>query len=268
MDDSTVLLKNFKLDDSSEIPLYEQLMTFLRMHIRSGQLPAGTKLPTETFLCDSLGISRTTIRQCMNRLVAEGLIVRRRGQGSFVADKKIHRTINNTMYNFTESMREVGAVPSSLVLEKGVVLAPNDIADIMQLAEGTQMFRLKRLRYANGQPLILETTYVPYYLCSGIEYVNFETSSLYHVLTTHYDLRPYHAVETIAAIIIPHNAAHHLECGTLVPGYSINRLSYLDTNTVFEYTTSITRADKCVFQLDLYNSQSKNVVDFERKLQL
>jgi GntR family transcriptional regulator len=224
----------------------------------------------ENELCEILKVSRTTIRQCMNRLVDEGLLVRYRGKGSFIADQKIRRNINY-MYNFTENIRNAGAVPSSVVLQKEVGPADQIIAEKLCLPPGnTLVFFLSRLRCANDEPILLEKTYIPYYLCEGIEAADFSHASLYDTLSSRYSLNLFRAVETIEAVIISGDNEKKLKCKGRGPGYKIQRISYLESNTVFEYTTSITRSDKCVFRLDLYKNTNsvKHNVDFERKLQI
>jgi GntR family transcriptional regulator len=224
----------------------------------------------EQELSSMLNVSRTTIRQSMNRLVDEGLLVRYRGKGSFIADQKLRRNINY-MYNFTENIRDSGAVPSSLVLRQEVCQANPIICEQLHLPKDTdRVFFLSRLRCADNEPLIIEKTYIPYYLCEGIETVDFSTASLYQTLSNWYSLNLFHAVETIEAVIIGGDNKKKLKCKGRMPGYKIQRISYLESDYVFEYTTSVTRADKCIFRLDLYKNANsvKHNVDFERRLHI
>ena len=224
----------------------------------------------ENSLCEILKISRTTVRQCMDQLVREGLLVRYRGRGSFIADPKMKRNINY-LYNFTENMKELGAVPTSVVVISEVIDAPPFIREQLKLPPTqSKVFKLYRLRCANKEPVLFEKTFIPYYLCERIEYFDFSTESLYDILSNRYTLNLYHATETIEAIIITKEEAELLKCAPKVPGYKIQRVSYLDSGFIFEFTTSITRADKCVFQLNLYRNKngSKNPVDIKRQVTL
>ena len=107
-------------------------------------------------------------------------------------------------------------------------------------------------------------------IISANEFFDFSTVSLYKVLSERYALNLYRATETIEAIIINKDEADLLKCAAKVPGYKIQRISYLDSGFVFEFTTSITRADKCVFQLELYRntSASKSPIDIRRQVTL
>jgi GntR family transcriptional regulator len=262
--------QTFEFIPGSNIPLYAQLAAYIKIHIQASVFKPGDKMIAEQDLCGILRVSRTTIRQSMNRLVDEGLLVRYRGKGSFIADQKLRRNINY-MYNFTENIRDSGAVPSSIVLQNEVRQASPIINEKLRLPRGTdRVFFLSRLRCADNEPLIIEKTYIPYYLCEGIEAIDFSGVSLYQTLSGRYSLNLFHAVETIEAVIISGDNERKLKCRGRMPGYRIQRISYLESGYIFEYTTSVTRADKCIFRLDLYKNANsvKHNVDFERQLQV
>jgi GntR family transcriptional regulator len=240
------------------------------MQIRASVFKVGDKMIAENDLCKILNVSRTTVRQSMNRLVDEGLLVRYRGKGSFIADQKLRRNINY-MYSFTENIRASGAVPSSIVLASDVRKADQLIREKLQLPTGNEkVFFLSRLRCVNSEPINLENMYIPYYLCKGIEASDFSNTSVYQILSNQYSLNLFRAVETLEAIVISGDSVKKLNCRRNMPGFKIQRISYLESGYIFEYTTSITRSDKCMFKLDLYKTanSSKNSVDFERHLQI
>ena len=108
--------RTFKFSEDTSIPLYEQLTSYIKIQIQAGVLKPGDKMITENELCEILNVSRTTVRQSMNKLVEQKFIYRYRGKGSFIADQKVKRAINY-LYNFTEDMRKLGTVPSSIVLK-------------------------------------------------------------------------------------------------------------------------------------------------------
>ena len=112
--------RTFKFSEDTSIPLYEQLTSYIKIQIQAGVLKPGDKMITENELCEILNVSRTTVRQSMNKLVEQKFIYRYRGKGSFIADQKVKRAINY-LYNFTEDMRKLGTVPSSIVLKSEVV---------------------------------------------------------------------------------------------------------------------------------------------------
>ncbi|HED2446702.1 GntR family transcriptional regulator [Citrobacter freundii] len=271
MDTGQYIKENFRFSEDSTTSMYSQLASFVRHQIKLGVFKTNDRMVTENELCDILKISRTTVRLAMNELLEEGLLVRQRGKGSFIADRKINRKLN-TLYNFTDSMREQGITPRSEVLLASVIDADDMVANKLGLpSTQRRIFMLKRVRYGDETPLLLETTCIPYNLCQGIEQYNFETNSLYDILKNQFGMDIVHATENIEAIIISKASAQYLQCDNKVmAGYRIERVSYLDTGYVFEYTTSITRADKCTFRIDLFNENAHSLkprIGFSRQLQ-
>jgi len=239
---------------SAQTPLHIQLADFVRSKIRSGAFKPGDQMIPENDLCTALHISRTTVRQSMEALVEEGLLIRYRRRGSFIADQKMKRPISS-LYNFSGNMRQLNVVPSSQVLVSSVQEADADVRGKLQLKEKhAQVFLLKRLRCADGKPILVETTYVPYSVCPGIEQHDYAVTSLYQVLAEEYAAKVVHATETIAAILIREEEAKLLKCKSRDAGYQISRVSETRSGQLIEYTTSITRADMCEFTLELYDA--------------
>lgn len=259
----------FRFSEDGDVPLYVQLAAYLRIQIQSGILQPGDMMIAENSLCEILNISRTTVRQSMNRLVEEGLLVRYRGKGTFIANPKIKRNMNH-LYSFTEDMKAIGVKPVSKVIRAEVLKScPKDVTEILNLpTPQTPVFYLERLRLANQEPILWERTYIPYYLCNKIETFDFSKNSLYQILSNTYQLEMYHAKESLDAIILSKSEAALLECPAKSVGYKIRRISSLDSGFLFEYTTSITRADKCSYQFDLYKNTAAKRTPLEIKRNL
>lgn len=261
-------LSAFRFSEDSSAPLYAQVAEYLRHRIRSGALKSGDRMVAENDIVKTLGISRTTVRLAFDQLVDEGLIIRYRGKGTFVAEPKLKRNINY-LYSFTENIRSSGAVPSSIVLRSEVI--PADAGEKAKLKldlSDAKIFLIERLRMANGEPLIVEKTCIPYYLCPGVEKIDFSSASLYAALRGQYGLNISRAEETIEAVILKKSACGQLDCAPGMPGYAIERISYLDSGYICEHTSSLTRADKCVFKLELTSNHRtrEHAVDFERRM--
>lgn len=259
-------LLNFNLLHESTIPLYHQLLTLIRHEIQNGVLKPGDLLPSEMQLCSCYNLSRSTVRQALNQLVEEGLVIRRRGKGSYVASKKVNRNLSH-LYNFTDDILELGLSPSSEVLEHTIEQASEDLIGKLDLPEGrTRVLKLTRLRLVDGEPLLLETTYIPLYLCPDIGNENFATTSLYAVLKTRYNLNLYKAVETYEAVTLNAKTAQLLHCKTATCAFKIQRIAYLDSGIAFELTNSYQRGNACKLKLELYTNQGK--VNFSRTTSL
>ena len=261
-------LNNFSggLSEESNVPLYFQLLTLIKRQIHSGILKPGDLVPSESLLCSQYGVSRSTVRQALTQLTEENLIIRRRGKGSFIASEKLNRNLNH-LYSFTEDMISLNLNPHSEILEKSVVQASSKVAESLGLTyEKMDVLKLMRLRIANDEPLLLETTHIPLYLCPDIVNEDFSSKSLYNIFRTKYNLDLFRAVETYEAIKLNKEAADLLKCKTNATAFNINRTAYLDTGIAFEFTSSIARSDKCMFKVELF--ATKNKVNFTRKINI
>lgn len=260
---SSKSILNFNIIHESTTPLYHQLFTLIKNEIQNGILKPGDLLPAESQLCSQYNLSRSTVRQALNQLVEENLVIRRRGKGSYVASRKLNRNLNH-LYNFTEDMFELGLHPHSNVLENTIEEATSDIAEKLNLPEGkTKVFKLTRLRLANDEPLLLEITYIPLYLSPNIDNENFSRESLYNILKTRYNLNLHKAIETYEAVDLSKETAQLLNCKPKTCGFKIQRIAYLDSGMPFELTNSYQKGAACKFKVELYANQNK--VNFSRE---
>ena len=265
------LSRTLQIDPNSEKSLQQQLADGLKRLIQSGTLREGDQMIPEMAICKALNVSRTTVRLAIGQLLEEGMIIRYRGKGTFVASRRMNRPINY-LYNFTENIQPLGAVPSSRVLHAEVLTeVPDEVKRVLQLpVETSSVFFLSRIRCADGEAMLHEETYIPCSLCPGIAAEDFSATSLYYVLASKYALNLYRAAETIEAIVLSHEEAELLGCREKEPAFRIHRTAFLDTDLPFEYTVSTTRADKCIFELDLYRkgSPAHPVVSIQRNVTL
>lgn len=130
--------ETFHLDIDSTKPLYQQLYDYFKRIILTGILKEGDQMLPEIVICDTLHVSRSTVRKTMDMLIEDGLLIRRRGKGSHVTNPKLKRNINY-LYNFSENMLSVGAKPSSIVLECKVLKEiPENIKECMKLPKNNE----------------------------------------------------------------------------------------------------------------------------------
>jgi GntR family transcriptional regulator len=136
-------------------PQYRQIEQALRERI-STLLP-GARLPSDAELCAEFGVSRMTARNAMQRLAEDGLILRKPGRGSFVAEPPAHRRANRLM-TFSQEMRRAGRVPSSQVLTREIRASTTAEADSLGIPPRESVVHLRRLRQADDEPIALEST--------------------------------------------------------------------------------------------------------------
>jgi GntR family transcriptional regulator len=141
------------------VPHYYRLESHLRDGIRSGTLKPGDPIPPESHLSQTFGVSRTTVRQALSRLVYEGLITRQRGRGSFVTEPPLEHT--KMFLSFEEEMRARGAKTSIKLLEMRTEAADGKVAEGLRLPKGTPVVVLERLRLVDGRAVGYEIRYLP-----------------------------------------------------------------------------------------------------------
>ena len=141
------------------IPVYYRLEKFLRDQILTGALKPGDAIPPESQLAQQFSTSRMTVRQALSRLVFEGLVVRHRGRGSFVAEPRLEHT--KVWLSFEEEMRARGAHPTIKLLDMRTEPAEGNVAENLRLAEGAPVVVLERQRFVDGQVVGYEIRYLP-----------------------------------------------------------------------------------------------------------
>jgi GntR family transcriptional regulator len=109
-----------ELSMESDIPLYSQLVSIIKRNISAGTLAVGALLPSETELCSAFNVSRSTVRQAIGELEGDGLVIRKQGRGTYVAERKMRRRAEN-VYSFTSEISALGMTPSSTILEFEII---------------------------------------------------------------------------------------------------------------------------------------------------
>jgi GntR family transcriptional regulator len=238
------------LKRGAPLPLYHQLKTAILREIQAGRWKPGERLPTEDALIARFHVSKITVRQALRELAQMGYIRRAQGRGTFVLHPPLEEGPRE-LTSFTGEMRGAGRVATSRVIDQDVVAAPADIASRLEIAAGAPVFRLQRLRLADGEPMGLQTAYIPMALVPEIDRLSFVDASLYEVLASRYSLRPAAAREAHRAVGVPDEAALLLQVPAGSPALSAERLTTLGDGRPLEYVHSIMRGDRYKVVLDL-----------------
>lgn len=167
------------LQPDSFTPLYVQLADRLTDHIRTHRLAPETLLPSEAECMSYFGVSRLTVRQAMGRMVAAGLVHRARGRGTFVAERPIDQHLGAT---FEENMIEAQLAIEFKLLAWAETDAPDEVAEALGLQPGARVYRLERLRLADGKPIGIEIRFVPAALGARVRQEDLHQRPLYLLL--------------------------------------------------------------------------------------
>ncbi|MGW6129209.1 GntR family transcriptional regulator [Cellulomonas sp. NPDC055163] len=210
------------------------------------ELAVGDTIPSERALCERFGVSRMTVRQAVDALVVEGLLAREQGRGTFVAPGKVDLEVR--LASFGEEMARRGMTPSSEVLSAEVVEATPDIADALDILPGEMTFYLHRVRFADGEPMAIEQSWLPCRLVPGL-FDGDVPQSVYGELRRR-GLEPDWGEDVVAATEVHAADAELLR----VPvGRAVLRLSRrtFAGETACVYSRSVYRADRYVLWVPL-----------------
>jgi GntR family transcriptional regulator len=234
------------------VPLYYQLKEVIQEQIENGELKPSDQLPTEDELVRQFEVSKTTVRQALRELALEGFLKREQGRGTFVATAKIDQGPRE-LTSFTLDMHRRGLQPGSKVLDQKVIEVDGELREKLRVAAGDPVFCLRRLRLADGEPMGIQTAYVPLGLCPGIAEVRFEAQSLYGLLEERYRLVPAYAQEVHTAVGLGKSEARLLKVVTGFPALAVERQTFLPDGRPLEVVFSLMRGDKYHTLLHLRN---------------
>lgn len=229
-------------------PRYVQLRKRIKDAIDSGILRPDSALPSEREIGQLTDLSRVTVRKAIQALVESGDVVQKQGSGSFVTERssRLQQSLSH-LTSFTEDMARRGMTTSVTMLERSVCLPSPDETLALALAPADSVSRIARLRMADGRPLAIERASLPVDILPNPMDVS---SSLYEVLERDGN-RPVRAIQKISAINLGAADAKLLDVSDGVAGLRIERMSYLSSGRVAEFTKSIYRGDTYDFVAEL-----------------
>ncbi|MEA2527899.1 MAG: GntR family transcriptional regulator, N-acetylglucosamine utilization regulator [Thermomicrobiales bacterium] len=236
------------------LPRYYQLKEIIRERIRSSEWSPGSLIPSERELCERYGISRMTARQSITELVNEGLLYREQGKGTYVGRPKIAQQLLR-LTGFTEDMRAREQRPGAKVLTAEMWPADEATAERLRIKVGQPVYRLRRLRLADSEPLAVETSCISFMGCERLLEKDLERDSLYGLLEIVYDMPPMEAEQELEADLARDEEAGLLEVEVGSPILRTRRVTATRRNQPIEYATSIYRGDKYRFYTRMVRDQ-------------
>jgi GntR family transcriptional regulator len=207
------------------------------------------KLPSERELCDIYELSRITVRQALQELEREGYIYKLHGKGTFVAPKSYHQHLVK-LYSFTEQMKELGKQPTTKVLSFKEIMVDQRLATQMDLHLNDEVFQIIRLRLADGEPLMYETSYIPKETFPGLKELDLMERPMYDIFYEDYQIGVTKALERFSATMIGEEEADYLQMTPAQPAMLIKRYAYQGQQLI-EYTISVARGDKFDYTVEL-----------------
>ncbi|MGF9764381.1 GntR family transcriptional regulator [Microvirga sp. 0TCS3.31] len=239
-----------RLRSDTAMPLYQQLEQQLENLIRDGTLPAGTVLPAERQLAESLGLSRATVQRAYHTLRQRDLVTAQGRLGFLIqgSSPRLHPGMDR-LKGFTEEMRLLGKVPSSRILERKVV-SDRSIASIFGLPSPARFLKLVRVRYGDGVPLSREVAWYNLSAAPDLEHGDL-SGSVYAFLAERCGMPLIYCDQTVEATMANEEECEIFGFAQPIPCLLIKRRSYTHGEVMMEYVEGLFRGDTYSYRLRL-----------------
>ncbi|ADB30778.1 transcriptional regulator, GntR family [Kribbella flavida DSM 17836] len=229
-----------QIDRTSPVPLYHQLAEQLTAAITEGILRPGDPFENEVAMSDRLSLSRPTVRRAISELVNKGLLVRRRGIGTTVANQMVHRKAELT--SLYDDLAREGRTPRTDVLSLNCEAHDDRAAEALGLPPGTPLVAIVRLRYAGEAPLAILRNWLPPAL-NDLTADQLEAEGLYAVLRAR-GVRPSVARQRIGARNATAEERRILHLSKAEPLVTMTRSAYDADGSPVEFGDHCYRADQ------------------------
>lgn len=208
----------------------------LRAMIHSGELPAGSQLPSEPELAKALNISRSTLRAALSYLENEGTVLRQRGVGTFVADRGSLYNNLNINWGVTQIIQATGAVPGTSEVQFDVQPASRRIEEHLKIPLGTPIIIIERVRTADKKPVSISVDHLAVSRLATTATVDESIERFRSFLETHQSIYEYfeqelnlaisHATAWVRPMVADTNMARSLDVPLHSPILYLEQIDY------------------------------------------
>ena len=230
--------------------LYARIEEAIATEIAHGEYRPGDQLPTEDALLERFQVSRITVRRAIQNLVNRGMLEIRRGLGTFVLTPRIEAELTK-LTGFVEDMNAAGRKARARVIGKGIVAAAARVAERLQLAKGTKVMQIKRVRLADGTPISFDETYLPLPLGKQIVHKDLRLHPIFTLLEEEYGVPLVEAEYQLEAVSANEAVAEALQVKAGSPIFQIERTSMTTGNQPVDYEVLSYRGDLVRFTTKL-----------------
>ncbi len=230
---------------------YRQLASAIESDITVGRLKVGDQIPSERAMAERMGVSRMTARKALQELTSRGMLETRVGQGTFVSAPVIQQELSS-LSGFTEEMERQGRQTSSIIVEAERRPATAEATRALDLPPLANVYRLTRVRLADGTPVALERTEIDARLTPDLlSKADFAKASLYKNLKTHFGILPATAEQTLEAAVADQESSLSLHVPIGDPILRQTRLTRDANGIPIEFVRSTYRGDAFVMKIKL-----------------
>lgn len=250
----------------SHVPLYIQVCEAIQRAIASGDLRAGTELPSEGQLCETYGVSRITVRQAIAELLASGAVARSRPRGPLiVSPPRIQREVTQASGPFVEAVLTGNRVRHTELISARREHAPAYQAGQLGVPIGTPVYRVELLHLGDDEPLCRQVSWVPQSIAPGFLEHDVTSGSLRRIFERVYNLRYARKLQRISARLATNEEAALLHIGRRSPILELERRIIVADGRTIELVRYALRADRFSIVADLGRPPDLPEVDLDRQ---
>ena len=250
-----------EIDRSSPVPIYQQLIEWMRSNILSGGWGEHYQLQAEDDLAQALNVNRGTLRNAIKSLIEAGLLIRIHGKGTFVASRKVEQPLAESLMTFSEGLIQQNISYTTTVLQQQVIRADKELAALFQIDLGDPVLCLQRVRHVEDKPIIFFTNYVPVKPFPDIEHKDFASRRLFDVMEHDYGLQISWAQRYFEARTADVQVASALEISEGSPVMFAKQFTYSDRNIPIEVSDMWLRGDSFRLSATVVRGKSLNLLN-------
>jgi DNA-binding GntR family transcriptional regulator len=230
-----------KLRHNSE-PIHVQIEEIIMEDIKNGVLKPGDCVGSEFGIARKYGISRSTVRNVFDRLVAKNILMRRAGKGTFVAFPVATKN-TSLLVGFSEKMKEIGYTIKTKVDKVEVKTSSSNVQKVLKIGQSDKIIEINRIRYINDIPFVIHCAYLPFERCKDVMKVDLEKYSLTSTLKNILGIHLSYAEETIYAYASTNEESKLLEIKKGSPILVTEGLTFDDNKIPVRYSIAKYRHD-------------------------
>jgi GntR family transcriptional regulator len=241
------------IDKHSSVPLYQQIQNRLIDRISGGEFPPGTQIPSEIELSEQLNVSRMTARKALDVLVSKGILYRRRGKGTYVADDMVSYGLT-TMHSFSRTLKARGYQIDTKELFKDIVVGPPEILRFLKLRPGNQLLIVHRLRFIGGKPAAINSAYLDASIYNPLLKVDLSAQSLLDAMHEVSGIPVAYTMDSVQADLANIEEARLLDLQLGSPVLRVEGVAYSEYGEPTRFSRAVYRGD--MFKLMVKNTTS------------
>lgn len=235
------------IDHSNPKPLYVQIEEQFRIAIQKREIDCGSKLPGEVELAEELGVARSTIRQAINNLVRDGLLIRKKSMGTFVQKAPVSSKAASWL-SFSQEMAQLGIKVRNYELHVSWNQAPEEVEALFGVEPGTKLLKLERLRGSEETPFVHFISY--FNPCVGMTGNEDFSAPLYEILEKQYGCIAKKSLEEISAVSADEVLSQKLEIPEGNPVLKRKRRVYDTTGIPIEWNVGFYTAERFIYSVE------------------